>query len=88
MFYFILYLILINIVAVIITVIDKFNAIAHKRRISEKTLLSVAALGGSVAMFVTMLLIRHKTKHPKFMFGIPLIIIMQLLLAVFILERI
>ena len=38
----------------------------------------VSALGGSVAMMSTMLIIRHKTKHHKFMYGIPVIIIIQL----------
>ena len=46
-------------------------------RIPEKTLLILSAVGGSVAMFITMLLIRHKTKHFKFMFGIPVIIVIQ-----------
>lgn len=77
------YLIIINIVAVIITVYDKVCAIQKFSRISEKFLLFVSALGGSVAMMSTMLIIRHKTKHHKFMYGIPVIIIIQLsLLAV------
>ena len=46
-------------------------------RIPEKVLLILSALGGSVAMLATMLLTRHKTKHVKFMLGIPLIIILQ-----------
>ena len=46
-------------------------------RTPEKTLLVLSALGGSIAMFVTMLIIRHKTKHVKFMLGIPLIILAQ-----------
>lgn len=41
-------------------------------------LLLFSALGGSLAMFITMLLIRHKTNHMKFMLGIPLIIVIQL----------
>jgi uncharacterized membrane protein YsdA (DUF1294 family) len=42
---------------------------------------SAVSIGGSVAMFVTMQLIRHKTKHVKFMLGIPLIIIAQIAIA-------
>ena len=52
------------------------------RRVPEKTLLAIAALGGSIAMILTMRSIRHKTKHAKFMVGIPLIIMAQCLLAV------
>lgn len=53
-----------------------------KLRIPEKSLFVWSALGGSVAMFATMLLIRHKTKHVSFMVGIPLIIILQAALLV------
>ena len=41
------------------------------------SLLLLSALGGSVAMYVTMLMIRHKTRHSKFMIGIPIIILFQ-----------
>lgn len=76
-----IYLIFINILALIFTVSDKHRAIKHKRRISEFTLMLISALGGSVTMLVTMLVIRHKTRHIKFMLGIPLIILIQLICA-------
>ena len=73
------YLALISLVSIIACIYDK--AISKKNkvelRIPEKTLLILSALGGSIAMLVTMLAIRHKTKHVKFMLGIPLIIILQ-----------
>ena len=72
------YLIIINILAMFFTVSDKLRAIKHKRRISEFTLMTIAALGGSVTMLITMLIIRHKTRHLKFMLGIPVIILIQL----------
>ena len=72
------FLIIINILALVFTVSDKLRAIKHKRRISEFTLMTIAALGGSVTMLITMLIIRHKTRHLKFMFGIPVIILIQL----------
>ncbi len=77
MYYFLIYLAVISAVSVIVTVADKVKAIRHRRRVRERTLLILAALGGSVAMLITMLLIRHKTRHPKFMLGIPLIIAAQ-----------
>jgi uncharacterized membrane protein YsdA (DUF1294 family) len=61
-------------------VISKKNDV--KLRIPEKVLLLFSALGGSVAMFITMLIIRHKTKHVKFMLGIPIIMIVQIAIAV------
>lgn len=75
--YFLIYLAVISAVSVIVTVANKVKAIRHRRRVRERTLLILAALGGSVAMLITMLLIRHKTRHPKFMLGIPLIIAAQ-----------
>ena len=75
------YLIIINILALVFTVSDKLRAIKHKRRISEFTLMTLAALGGSVTMLITMLIIRHKTRHLKFMLGIPVIILIQLIIV-------
>lgn len=77
MYYFLIYLAVISAVSVIVTVADKVKAIRHRRRVRERTLLILAALGGSVAMLITMLLIRHKTRQLKFMLGIPLIIAAQ-----------
>ena len=73
-----IYLGVVSLVSVIVTVWDKHvSKIPGHRRVPEKTLLTLSAIGGSVAMYVTMLLIRHKTKHPKFMIGIPAIIVAQ-----------
>lgn len=77
----------ISLVAIIITVADKIKARRGAYRISEAALMSVSALGGSVAMLVTMLTIRHKTKHIKFMLGIPIIILFQIIVAVYVAIR-
>ena len=76
------YLAVINFVAVILTLHDKRTAAKSKWRVSEKTLLLAPAIGGAVGMFVTMRLIRHKTKHPKFMIGIPVLIAVQIAITV------
>ena len=84
----IVYLAVISLVAVIVTVVDKKAAkIRGARRVPERTLLLLSALGGSVAMFVAMKWIRHKTQHVKFMLGIPLIIIAQVLLLYYLIFR-
>ena len=73
------YIAIISLMSIIVCIYDK--GISKKNRVElripEATLLLLSALGGSVAMFVTMLLVRHKTKHVKFMLGIPLIMIAQ-----------
>jgi len=81
---FIGYLSFISLIAIITTVIDKRAAERNKSRISENALLIISALGGAVAMFVTMIMARHKTKHLKFMVGLPVIVILHVLLLVFV----
>lgn len=79
-----IYLIVINLIAVIVTIYDKLCAVKRRWRVKESTLLLLSALGGGISMYITMLLIRHKTRHIKFMLGIPLILIFQLLIAILI----
>lgn len=78
-----IYLLFIGLIAAIVTVYDKWAAKHNPRhRTPEKTLLLISALGGSVVMFLVMQIIRHKTKHMKFMIGIPAIILLQIAAAV------
>ncbi len=72
-----LYLLVMSIVAIAVTVHDKKAAKRHRRRVPERVLLILAALSGCVAMYVTMRVIHHKTLHPKFMIGIPIIFAME-----------
>lgn len=82
-----IYLIVINLVALSITVYDKSAAKKGKWRVKENTLLLVSFLGGGVTMLATMYVIRHKTKKLKFMIGIPLIILLQLCAVIFVLVK-
>ena len=72
----------ISLVSVIVTIVDKLKAVHNGWRIKESTLLILSALGGSVAMYITMQIIRHKTRKLKFMLGIPAIFILQVAAAV------
>ena len=75
-----IYFVFISLVSVVITIYDKVMAVRHKYRIPEKTLLIFSAMGGSLAMYITMQMIRHKTKKLKFTLGIPVIMILQIVL--------
>lgn len=77
---FIIYLILVNIMSFMMMYIDKNRAINHKRRIPERDLFLFAIIGGSVGTFFGMEIFRHKTKHLKFVIGIPLILIIQVII--------
>lgn len=71
------YLLLINIIAAIITAMDKSKAQRGRWRIKESTLLLLSALGGSIGMYLTMRIIHHKTRKLKFMLGIPVIFFLE-----------
>ena len=85
--YFLLYLLLINAVGFALMLIDKWKAKHNRWRIKEATLMTVAALGGSVGSLLGMYTVRHKTKHPKFFVGIPVILVAQIFVAVYFLTR-
>ena len=75
----IVYFIAVSALSLAVTVCDKLAAkITPRHRAREVTLLILAAAGGSAAMLMTMLVIRHKTRHVKFMLGIPVMILLQL----------
>lgn len=69
------YLIVVNILAFIMYGIDKKRAINNQWRISEKALLSVAFIGGSLGAFAGMQVFRHKTRDLKFKTLIPVFIV-------------
>jgi len=75
------YIIIINALAFCVSGFDKYAAVHNYRRIPEKTLFLLAAIGGSLGIYISMLLFRHKTRHISFMLGIPIIIAIQLDLA-------
>lgn len=78
--YLMYWILLISLVASVLTITDKSRAKRHRRRIPERTLMTVGALGGAAVMLLCMLLIRHKTRHLKFMLGLPLMAVIQLAL--------
>lgn len=80
---FLIYLGLINIVTFIAFAIDKKNAVEHRKRIRIITLLGLAFIGGTVGGLLAMYLFRHKINKDYFTIGIPLIIIMHIVLAVY-----
>ena len=75
-----LFLIIINIITFIIYGIDKLQAIRHKYRISENTLLIFSFLGGSIGALLGMIIFRHKINKPKFYLLIPLFLILHIYL--------
>ena len=76
------YLLIINAAGFLLMLIDKQKARKRHRRIPEATLMGIAALGGSVGSLIGMYTVRHKTRHLRFTIGIPVILGLQLGLAI------
>ena len=76
-------LICINIVTFFVYGIDKFKAKQGSWRISEATLLLLAVIGGSIGALLGMQVWHHKTMHKKFKYGLPLILLVQIVIVYF-----
>ena len=81
------YLLGINLLTFFVYGIDKWKAKRDKWRVPEATLLMLAAIGGSVGALLGMFVFHHKTKHKKFLIGVPLILLAQLALAYLLLVK-
>ena len=82
--YLLWYLAAVNLVTFMVYGVDKAKARRGAWRVSEKTLFLLPLLGGSVGALLGMLVFRHKTKHWYFAWGIPLILLAQIALAVWV----
>lgn len=80
--YLMIYLLIVNAAGFLLMLVDKFKAQKKLWRIPEATLMGVAAIGGSIGSLAGMYTFRHKTKHPKFTVGIPVILVLQIAAAI------
>ncbi len=76
------YLLIINAASFVLMLVDKLKARKNAWRISETTLMTVAAIGGSLGAYMGMKLFRHKTRKPKFSIGLPLLLAAHIMLCV------
>ena len=77
-----LYLVIVNAAAFLLMLVDKVKAKRNAWRIPEATLMGAAAIGGSIGALAGMYCFRHKTRHLKFVLGIPAILIAQIALVI------
>ena len=80
------WLVIINLVTFLVFGLDKWRAKRKEkkdsvRRVPERTLFLLAAIGGSVGALLGMKAFHHKTLHKSFRFGIPAILVLQFLLS-------
>ena len=76
----------VNVVTFILYGVDKSRAKKGHWRIPEKTLFLSAILGGSIGAIAGMQVFRHKTKHWYFQYGMPAILLIQVVLCVFLVK--
>ena len=82
-----IYLVTISVVTFFIYGFDKWKAKKSKMRIREIALLGLAVLGGSIGAWLGMKIWHHKTLHRKFRYGVPIILIAQLALIVWLYSK-
>lgn len=80
------YLAVVNLLAFALMAADKLKAIKGARRIPEKVLFLSALIGGSMGALVGMFSFRHKTRHLSFVIGLPVILLAQLVAALWFLS--
>lgn len=79
-----IYFTLVSIISIILVIYDKIASKKFKRkRIRENILLFFAFIGGAFFMYIFMKLIHHKTRHKKFMIGLPIFILLHVFLVFF-----
>ncbi|MGN1343404.1 MAG: DUF1294 domain-containing protein [Traorella sp.] len=78
--YLTLYLIIVNFIGFIMICLDKYKAKHHKYRIPEKYFFLLSLIGGSLGTYCAMFIFHHKTKKMKFLFGIPLLLLSNLMI--------
>lgn len=85
--FLLLYLLIVNAAGFLVMTADKLLAKKKAWRIPERTLMGLALLGGSIGVLTAMYAVRHKTKHMKFVIGVPAILAAQIGIFLFFLLR-
>lgn len=83
-----IYLVVINVIAFACFGIDKARAVKHEWRVREATLLTLSLAGGSFGGMLAMHVFRHKTRKPRFRYGLPAMAVVQALLLAWLAFRV
>lgn len=83
----VIYLLAVNFIGFLAMGIDKFKAKQGMWRTKEKTLFLIATFGGSIGTIIGMYTFRHKTKHNSFVVGMPIILIVQVSILIYLLIK-
>lgn len=83
--FLLIYFLIINLIAFLCMYADKRRARKHLWRIPEATLFIISLIGGSIGSIAGMYTFRHKTRHRCFVYGMPAILILQIILVIILL---
>lgn len=83
MLFLAVYLLLVNLIGVIFVITDKKRAKKNQWRIPERNFFICCILGGCPATYAAMKTFHHKTLHKRFMWGIPVIFVIQIIALIF-----
>ena len=82
-----IYLFIMNAAGFLVMTADKLFAQSGAWRVPERSLLGISVFGGSIGVLLAMYTVRHKTKHLKFVIGVPLILTVQIGLVLYLILR-
>lgn len=82
-----IYLFIMNAAGFLVMTADKLFAQSGAWRVPERSLLGISVIGGSIGVLFAMYTVRHKTKHLKFVIGVPLILTVQIGLVLYLILR-
>ena len=80
--YILIYLFVINMIAILSIALDKSAARKGEARVKESSLFVIAAIGGGIGMYIAMRIFHHKTRKNKFMIGIPAMVLTEIALLI------
>ena len=78
------YIAVVNIITFYLMRVDKQKAIKNQFRIPERTFFLLSILGGALGTYIGMKIFRHKTKHASFTIGMPILILLNLGLFIYV----
>jgi len=82
------YFIVVNVLGLLMMRSDKRKAQLRQHRISEKNLWIMAWVGGAPGMTIAMHMVRHKTKHFSFKYGLPVLAVIDVAIYIYLLGRV
>ncbi|UWG97027.1 DUF1294 domain-containing protein [Dehalobacter sp. DCM] len=83
-----IYFSVVNLIGFFMMAYDKLKAKQGGWRVPEVRIFLIGLIMGASGIYAAMHVLRHKTQHRKFVIGIPLIIVLNVLCLIYLLQTI